>query len=38
MKLETQEKINKFLDIFETVYVFGCIIFAIAYVIYGICF
>ena len=38
MKLETQEKINRCIDIVETALVFGFIIFAIAYVIYGICF
>ena len=38
MKLETQEKINRCIDTVETAWVFGCIIFTVAYVIYGICF
>ena len=38
MKAETQEKINKCIDAFETVWVIGCIVFNIVYVIYGIFF
>ena len=37
MKLETQEKINKCIDIFEAVYVIGAIIFGIVFSIMLLC-